>query len=70
LIVTFLLHNPFTNEASLPVLQQHLRFNIYKLLQEHISHLENLEISPADPFRYNEYLQTEYGLLEILKNEI
>ena len=70
LIINFLFHNTFIDRADLLTYQSNLRSNTYQRLLEHINALENQEVSPADPFRFNEYLQSEYQLLEILKNGI
>jgi len=70
LIINFLFHQPFKDRADLSTYLSTLRLNTHQHLLEYINTLENLEISPADPFRFNEYLQSEYELLEILKNGI
>ena len=70
LIINFLSHNTFKDRTDLSSYQHNVKLNTHQHLLEHINFLENLEVSPADPIRFNEYLQSEYELLEILKNGI
>jgi len=70
LIINFLFHNTFIDLADLLTYQSNMRSNTHQRLLEHISALESQEVSPGDPLRFNEYLQSEYELLEILQNGI